>query len=946
MIKSKHYLYLLLCFNYLIVSKLNAQQIPAVSGSFFNKTTQKPLLGVVVTFINNNDSTYRKSNITDPDGHFSVTNLKEGSYQIRATYLGFKKFETRVYLTANKPDLGNFYLEELTNQLKDFVLQEKAIRSVQKGDTTEYNANAFKTNPDANVQDLVAKMPGITVENGVVKAQGENVQRITIDGREFFGDDVTLALKNLPAEVVDKIQVFDRQSDQAQFTGFNDGNTQKAINITTKSGKSEGMFGRLYAGGGTNDRYSAGGNLNIFNGKQRISILGLTNNINQQNFGSQDLIGLNTNNSQGRGGAGGGRGFGGGGMGPGMFGGNNNPAANFSVGNQGGINTSSSGGVNFSNVYGSKINFTGSYFFNQNSNNTQNNLQRISFLGGGLSQTFNQNSLALSDNVNHRLNLRFEYNIDSNNSVIITPKISFQNNTSNTSVNGFNLFSDTLLNTTINKNLAKNDAVNINNNILYRHKFLKQGRTISFNIGTDFSDKNGRANLNAQNRYLLPVDSSFNFDQQTITDGKNVTLSTQVFYTEQLTKNAMLMFNYSPQYNYNFNDKVNRGIDTINGEYSILNNSLSSNFENILTTQKGGVNYRLKLSEKANFMIGANYQNVILEGTQKAPAAVRVQKTFDNILPGAMFSYQFNKKSNVRIFYRTNTNAPSISQLQTVIDNSNPLILSSGNNNLIQEYSNVLVTRFGFSNPDKGKTFYFFMNANQTQNYIGNATFTARDSNVTINNVKLTPGAQFTRPENFDGFYSINSFITYGFPVKKLKSNLNLNLGTTYSRTPSKINNAINLANTYVLTSGFALGSNISEKIDFSVSYTAFYNIVENSLNARLNNNYFYQISSLKINLLPWKGLIFRSEVTNTYYTGLGNSFNQNFFLWSGGIGYKFLKNNAAELMLNTFDVLNQNNNISRTVAGNYIEDSRTQVLNRYFMLVFTYNLRSFKLNK
>lgn len=942
MFKSRNTLYLLFCFNLLILNNLYSQQIPQISGSFFHKDTKKPLLGVVVSVINTTDSTYRKSASSNSDGLFSVTNIKVGSYKLRANYLGFKKLETVVYLDVNKPNLGAFYLEEAANQLKDFVLQEKAIRSVQKGDTTEYNANAFKTNPDANVQDLVTKMPGITIENGVVKAQGENVQRITIDGREFFGDDVTLALKNLPAEVVDKIQVFDRQSDQAQFTGFNDGNTQKAINITTKSGKSEGVFGRLYAGAGSNERYSAGGNLNVFSGKQRISILGLTNNINQQNFGSQDLIGLNTGNNQNRGGAGG-RGFGGGGMGQGMFGGNNNPSANFSVGNQGGINASSSGGVNFSNSYGKKINFTGSYFYNQNNNNTLNDLQRISFLGGGLSQLFNQNSLSLSDNTNHRLNLRFEFNIDSSNSIIITPKLGFQNNASNANVNGYNLFNDTLLNTTINKNLAKNDAVNFNNNILYRHKFLKQGRTVSVNLGTDYSNKNGRANLTANNRYYVPVDSSYNFDQQTLTDGKNISLSTQVFFTEQITKNAMLMVNYSPQYTYNFNNKVNNGLDTINGEYSLLNNSLSSNFENSLITQKGGVNYRVKLSEKANFMLGGNYQNVVLEGIQKAPAEFKVQKTFNNFLPGAMFSYQFNKKSNIKFFYRTNTNAPSISQLQTVIDNSNPLILSAGNANLEQEYSNVLVTRFGFSNPDKGKTFYFFMNANQTQNYIGNATFTARDSNIDVNGVKLTPGAQFSRPENFDGFYAINSFITYGFPVKKLKSNLNLNLGTTYSRTPSKINNLINLANTYVLTSGFALGSNISEKIDFSVSYTAFYNIVENSINDRLNNNYFYQISSLKINLLPWRGLIFRSEVTNTYYTGLGNSFNQNFFLWSGGIGYKFLKNNAAELMLNTFDVLNQNNNINRSISGNYIEDSRTQVLNRYFMLVFTYNVRGFK---
>ncbi len=939
-IKSPTSLFLVLLF---ISINAFAQQAQLIKGQIINKKTKEPLLGVVVTAINKQDSSYRKNTSTDNTGNFTITNLKYGDYKIRVTYVGFTKLEFTTTINAATENLGIISIEQSNSQLKDVTISERAIRSQQKGDTTEYNANAFKTNPDASVQDLVTKMPGITVENGTVKAQGENVQKITIDGKEFFGDDVALALKNLPAEVVDKIQVFDRQSDQAQFTGFNDGNTVKAINITTKSGKSNGVFGRVYAGGGTDERYNAGGNLNFFKGKQRISVLGLSNNINQQNFGSQDLLGLANTGNQGRGGMGGamgGRGFGGGGMG-GMGGGN--PSSNFLVGNQGGINTSNSGGINFSDTWGKKLNVTGSYFFNQTDNTTNSQLQRITILNGGTSQFFNQNSVNTSSNQNHRFNVRLEYNLDSNNAIILTPKLSFQDNSSVSSVLGYNMFNDSLLNNTNTNNTSKNSGLSLNNNILYRHKFAKQGRTISFNIGTDINDKNGSSTLIANNRYFTPTDSTAFIDQRTTTTGNTITHSGAINYTEQIGKNGMLMLNYSPSYTINSNNKETNNKDTANKEYNLFSKTLSSNFENTVNTQRGGFNYRLKMGEKANFMIGANYQYVLLEGVQKTPTDFKVQKTFNNILPGAMFSYQFNKKSNIRIFYRTNTNAPSISQLQTVIDNSNPLSLSTGNADLKQEYSNTLVTRYGFSNADKGKTFYVFINANATQNYIGNTTYTARDSSESVNEITLTRGSQLSRPENFDGYYNLSSFLTYGFPVKKLKSNLNLNLGTTYSRTPSKINNLTNFANTYVITSGFALGSNISEKIDFSVSYTAFYNIVENTINARLNNNYFYQISSAKLNLLPWKGLIFRTEITNTYYTGLGSGFDQNFFLWNGGIGYKFLKNNAAELMLNTFDILNQNNNISRTVSGNFIEDNRTQVLNRYFMLVFTYNIRSFK---
>ncbi|MFZ4797913.1 MAG: outer membrane beta-barrel protein [Bacteroidia bacterium] len=937
LIINNKYILILLVFFFTPIISLYAQQSTLIEGQILSKKNKSPLVGVVVSMVNLNDSLTKKNSLTDSEGKFKINNISYGNYRLTASYIGFEKFSAIVKINSTIENIGVFKMIENLNQLKDVTITESVIRSQQKNDTVEYNAKAFKTNPDANVQDLITKMPGITVENGTVKAQGENVQRVTVDGKEFFGDDVTLALKNLPAEVIEKIQVFDKQSDQSQFTGFNDGNTQKSINIVTKAGKNLGKFGRLYAGAGTDERYTAGGNMNFFRGKQRISLLGLSNNINQQNFGSQDLLGLQSGSNQaGRGG----RGFGGGGM-PGG-GGGGSASNNFIVGNQNGINKTNSAGINFSDVWAKKLTVTGSYFFNQSTNNTINQLQRTSFLSGDVNQLYNQNSESRSDNNNHRLNVRLEYNIDSNNTIILTPKLSFQDNSAVSTINGLSTFNGESLNKTNTINSSNNSGVSLNNNILYRHKFLKQGRTISFNVGTDVNNKNGSSNLGSNNIFYFPTDTVSKFEQRTTTIGNNYTLSGALFYTEQIGKNGMIMANYSPSFTQNYNDKLTNTKDTLNGEYNIINNNLSSNYENTLTTQRGGLNYRYNIGEKVSFMLGANYQNVLLEGVQKTPKYDVVKKTFDNILPNAMLRYQFSKQSNIRIFYRTNTNAPSISQLQTVIDNSNPLSLNTGNSQLQQEFSHSIVTRYGLTNSDKGKTFNLFLNANNTQNYIGNSTYTARNNSDTVDGITLSKGSQLSKPENFDGYWNINSFITYGFPVKKLKSNLNLNLGATYNKTPSKINNMVNYTNTYMLNSGFALASNISEKIDFTISYTAFYNIVENTLNAKLNNNYFNQISSAKLNLLPYKGLVLRSEIINTYYTGLGNSFDQNFFLWTGGIGYKFLKNNAAEIVFNTYDILNQNNNINRTVSGNYIEDSKTQVLNRYYMLVFTYNIRSF----
>jgi len=926
----------LLIFLMLCSIFINAQIIKNITGNVVDIKGIK-IVGATVVLTEILNLNNKKITSTNSDGKFSLKNISTGNYNLRISLIGYEKIDTNINL--NSTFIGTLVLLQDAKELKTITIQQKVIRSQQKGDTTEFNANAFKTNPDANAQDLITKMPSIVVENGTVKAQGETVQKITVDGKEFFGDDVALALKNLPAEVIEKIQVFDRQSDQSVFTGFNDGNTQKAINIVTKPGRMNGKFGRLYAGLGTNDRYTTGGNINVFNGKQRFTILGLSNNINQINFGSQDLLGITATQNQGRGGNGGGRNFGGGGN----WGGGGNNNNNFVVGNQNGINISNSFGVNYSDVWNKKTTVSGSYFFNQLTNNTNNTLQRINILNGGTSQLLNQATNSENTNLNNRLNVRVEHNFDSNNAIIFTPKISFQNNMSTSTIFGENTFNNELLNRTNNNNNAENNGYNINTNLLYRHKFLKVGRTVSFNIGYDANSKTNESNLISQNNYFINNDSVFLLNQRANNVTETNSISVSINLTEQITKNGMLMFNYSPSFSNNYTDKNTNNIDSITKQYNIKNNTLSSNIDFDIVKHVSGFNYRINFNSKAMFMVGANLQLLTISGIQKTPTEYTIEKPFFNLLPGAMFNYQFTKQKNMRFFYRTNTNTPSLAQFQTVIDNSNPLILSIGNSNLDQEYSHNLIFRYNTSNTDKGKTFNLFLNLNAIQNYIGNANFLARDSINNFEGIILSKGTQLNKSENLNGYLAISSFTTFGFPVKVLKSNLNLNFGANYNQTPSKINNLINLAKNYTITSGFALGSNISENVDFSVTYTAFYNLVENTLNANQNNNYFNQISSAKINVLPWKGLVLRSEIVNTNYSGLGNSFNLNYFLWNGGIGYKFLKNKSAEIMLNTFDVLKQNNSINRTVYSNYIEDTQTTVLTRYFMLVFTYNIRSFK---
>jgi hypothetical protein len=309
-----------------------------------------------------------------------------------------------------------------------------------------------------------------------------------------------------------------------------------------------------------------------------------------------------------------------------------------------------------------------------------------------------------------------------------------------------------------------------------------------------------------------------------------------------------------------------------------------------------------------------------------------------------MYSYRFDNKSNLRIFYRTNTNAPSVNQLQGVINNSNPTQLSTGNPNLKQDYSHSLSARYGVTNAKTAQNVMLYLNLAYSNNAIVQSTFIADKDYELAKGITLFRGSQLTKPVNLDGLFNVRTFISYGLPISKIKSNLNFSAGVNYAKNPNLINDIKSFTNTYGINSGLVLSSNMSEKVDFTFSYSPTYNLVRNSVQTTLNTNYLFQNTSFKINWLFGKGFLLQTEVLNQAYSGLGSGFNQNFTLWNAGFGYKFLKKQAGELRLNVFDLLKQNNSITRNVSTAYIEDARSQVLTRYFMLTFTYNLRNFRL--
>lgn len=902
-----------------------------IKGAVRDKSDSSILRGATVSLLLQFDSSTVATIVTDNNGSFQFNNVTNDSFIVKINTLEYQEYLSFFTLTDSVKNLGNVGLYRQGKDLSGVTIVAKAPPVVQKGDTSQFSASQYKVNPDATTEDLIKKMPGITVaKDGTVTAQGETIKKVTIDGKDFFGEDASAALRNLPSEVVDKIQVFDRLSDQAQLTGFDDGNSVKAINVVTKSGIKNGQFGRVYAGAGTDERYNAGGNVSFFKGDRRLSFVGNFNNNNQQNFGSQDLLGVT---SSGGGGNRGGGGRGGGG------------SDNFAVAQSNGISKTNAVGVNYSDKWGQKVNVSGSYFFNNSVNDNQSIINTETFFTPK-NQFANQNSNGHTLNNNHRINLRVEYKIDSNNSLFIIPSVNFQSNNSNSisSLKTYYGLNDSI-NSSFSNIMADRNGYNIRNNILYRHSFAKKGRTISFGFNTSFNKNDGEVINDALYRFFengVPGDSVQNQFADNHTSG--TTVGGNIAYTEPIGKKGQLQIDYSPSVQKNKADQQTYNYD--GDKYSQFDSTLSNRFDNTITTNNAGVSYRLAQSRDEMFSIGVNFQNSKLESQRIFPVASFVNQSFSNILPNAMWRKKLSPSSNIRVFYRASTNFPTVNQLQDVVNLSNPLRVSSGNFFLKQSYTNFLAGRYSYTNSKTSKSFFANVLLQTANDYITNAIFIAQNDSTIQQGITLNKGSQLIKPINLNGYRNLRTYLTYSMPIKALKTTVNLNAGFVYSRLPGQVNNLQTITDNYTYNGGVVFASNISEYVDFNISYNANFNDAKTTGGSVSTNNYVNQAVGANLNLLNKRGWFIQNDVSSQIYNGLSGGLDQQFTLWNAAIGKKFLKNRAGELKLSVFDLLKQNQSISRLVTSNYIEDTQSTVLQQYFMLTFTYNLKNFGVAK
>ncbi|MEP7238961.1 MAG: outer membrane beta-barrel protein, partial [Ferruginibacter sp.] len=798
-------------------------------------------------------------------------------------------------------------------------------------DTIQYNAGSFKVQPNANVEQLLKKLPGIKVEkDGTIKAQGEKVAKVLVDGKEFFGNDPKVATKNLPADAIDKVQVYDKQSDQAQLTGFEDGNYEKTINLKLKKDKKKGMFGKVNAGGGTKERYEGKFNVNSFKAARQFSAIGMGNNTNAEGFSFMDILNFTGELSRMQNNNGGNVNI--------SMNGDEAAAMGMNPGGaNSGINTAWAGGLNYNNIIGTKADLQTNYFYNRLNPKLESHLQRQYFVPGS-SYNYNQDAFANNLNNSQRLNANLLYQLDTFNSIRIVPSFSYQQtgNRSQTNYQTLSAAGQTTNEGFSNAN-TNNGGYNFRNEIAWRKKFARRGRTFSLSFQSSLNKSNGDGSLSSINSFynnnggLLKKDT---LNQQSITDASLQGYTARAVYTEPVLKRSLLEISLSKSNTKSTAQKKTQDYNKQSDKYDLQNNSLSSNYENIYAYTNAGLRLRTQ-KRKYNYALGATLQYAALKGKITSDITDSLMtKTFNNILPSARFQYNFSKFKSFAVNYTASTTQPGMSQLQPVPDNSNSLNIREGNPDLKQEYNHTITGNLNFVSPFKNRNLFFFFNAQFTKNKITNY------------DVLDQFGVKRTKPVNVNAVYNFAGEISYSRPVRFLKGSVELSSSARLAKTKQFINAAANNIKTFSLGPSIRLDMNPTDKLNVTLGAGFNHNRSVYSLQAALNTTYLSQDYNASIDWQLPKRFFFSTDFAYTINSQRSAGFNYKVPLWNASISKQMLKFNRGELKFAAKDMLDKNIGISRSSNSNYIEDARVSTLRRFFSLGFTYSLNKVGLNK
>jgi hypothetical protein len=911
---------ILLIFSFSAFSQKNK-----LSGILTAGSEKNPIYNSVVALLTPVDSVLYQFTRSDKAGKFSLNNVKPGNYIVMTSHSQYADYLDEITVTTTDKDLGAIALMSKMELLKEVIIKTGSIKI--KGDTTSYRASDFKVDANANVEELLKKLPGIQVDkNGTIKAMGETVERVLVDGEEFFGDDPGMAVKNLRADAIKEVQVFDKKSDQAEFTGIDDGDSKKTINLRLKEDKKKGYFGKIDGANqpatDADSRYNSNIMVSSFKGKRKLSAFLLNGNTGQDGLSWQDSDK-----------------FGGGDGNVSMSmdddgnvnyewtGGDNDDEPY--VDTQNGFIKNTNAGLQYSNKWNDKHSLNLSPKYNKQS--YQNNSSRNTQTQVGDTQ-LNENRATAShvNRDNFKLNAVYDVKIDSVNTLKFTAKTNFYNTESDEFTTGNTTGSDGLLRNKQERLFTtKSDKQSLSASALFKHKFVKPRRTLSINSSWSTLNTNANNFLKSANESYEGGVFAFGneVDQNKIGDKSNQNLALNVAYTEPIGKKLALQLSYQITHNTGNSNFVTYDFSDLTGKYDVVVDSLSNQFKQRITTNKPV----LKLSynaKKINYSFGSGFGFTSFD-LQDQTLNKEYKRSFTNFFPSANFSYKYKSNSNLRVNYQGATRQPTIDQLQPLRNNQDFFNQVLGNPDLKQSFTNSINVSNNSYSILTETNFYQSLSFRTTSNLISFNRDIDPESAKTI-----------STPINTNGNFSANLYMGYGFKVKKMNMYVNLSPSVNYNKSVNSINRQINNSN--ILSSNFSVYLNKSKEKKYDINLS---NTFSNSRNSTSQNN---EVKSFNTNNLgldvavyfreKWKLStdynLYSRQKTVDFQTNLTNQ------LWNARFQRTF-KNDEFTAYVMVRDIFNQNIGISRFVYENTIGEERNDRLRRYAMVGFTWNFKN-----
>ena len=898
-----------------------------LKGRVVDSLSRKGLASATISLVKAADSALLTFGIADSTGAFRLATVGSGPYLLSVSYTGYQPVWRAPAAGIN--ELGDIVLTPY-GMLQAAQINGRRPPVEINGDTIEFNAENFKTQPNAVVEDMLRKIPGVSVESdGTIKVNGQTVRRILVNGKEFFTGDTKMATKNLNADAVDKLQVFDRKSDQASFTGVDDGNSEKTINIQLKKDRNFATFGKLGAGAGVdgspanNDgRYDGQVNINRFRGDEQFSLLGMGNNTNRQGFTLMDVLNFTGELSRGMRNGGGGISI------QTSNAGDNNGLPVTGLGqSQQGIAQTLAGGLNYNNTWNKGRT-------SLNANYTASDIRLVADRQSLLDNVGDSSYITFdtTHTVTHitqqRAGMILDQIFDPTFSLRFSPTLTWQHtnksqaegysNVTGGAVAGGFVIGDSLLNAGGNQIATNPGAVNVVTDLLLKKRLAKKGRTLSLDVNINYNHSTDQGSQISDNTFSL-INQQYSRDAATRSAGGNLT------YTEPLGTRSLVALSSFYNINTGSTDKSTTDFDAGSGKYDLADSGLSNHFSSDYRYGGGGLSFRSNM-KKINLTAGATVQAATLNAMNLTDGTGVKQHTTD-VLPNALFQYSFSQTKYLRLDYSTYTTQPSVVQLQPVPDLSNPLDISTGNPRLKRTYNQNLTVSYIVAQFAQRRHLLLMLSASDAAGAI------VQSDSVT------TFGTRTTIPVNTNGVGNLLGNIDYGFPIRKGHGDLEVGVSFVYSRNAAYINSARNNISSMTFRPNVAYVYNPNDKLDLELTAAVSLNSGRYSLEPDLNTNYVRQNYGVNItNYLP-AGVSIHNEFNYIFNTGRPPGYNTATPLWNLSMAKTLLKHDRGEIKVSLMDVLDQNTGITRNLLQGSVQDERYNVLQRYFLLSFTYSL-------